>query len=80
MTNHGIHRKLAITTKNMFFEYPAQESHLKFSVIHQMDKDLWGDITNTEKRPQQPIGFKMWKVEDDEVLLLLSILHINRIK
>jgi len=31
----------------MFFEYPIQESHSKFSATNQKDEDLWEGPANT---------------------------------
>jgi hypothetical protein len=44
----------------MFFEFPAQESHFKFSVANDMDGSLWKDPTNTGLRPYQATGAKTW--------------------
>jgi hypothetical protein len=50
----------------MFFEYPTQESHSKFSVTNHKDEDLREDPSNAGSRLQQASRPKKFKADDDD--------------
>jgi hypothetical protein len=49
----------------MFFKCPAKESHLKFSVTNQMNKEHWEGTTNAGTSLQHATRPKMCNTDGD---------------
>jgi hypothetical protein len=83
---YNISQKIAdLLGKTILIKCSTQESHSKFSVTNQKDKDLWEEPSNSKMRPQQATRLKIWKADGDDgggnyfLLHMLNIQHTENV-